>query len=576
MNYLKISTRLVLGFAVMGALMALLGAIAFAKLNVLGEEFSSVVQDRYVKVSHLTSIAETNARNMSAIRDLLLQDDEAKKSALLSELAANSKSINADFQALEQTVVSPEGKDMLAKAQAARAAYAKMRDKVVGLAKAGDKDAGAAALYADLAPAQRTYQAEVAAFSSFQEKLMAKASESVNNTLQTSKTVIVGLVSFALLVAAIIGTWITRSTTRPIARAVDVARAVAAGDLSMQIDTSGHNETAQLFQAMAEMQTQLSSIVEGVRQSAHQVVTASSEIAQGNNDLSSRTEQQASALEETAASMEELSSTVKHNADNARQANQLAVSASTVAVHGGEVVGQVVDTMKGINDSSKKIADIISVIDGIAFQTNILALNAAVEAARAGEQGRGFAVVASEVRSLAQLSAAAAKEIKVLIANSVSQVDQGTSLVAKAGDTMTEVVSAIRRVADIIGEVSAASNEQSLGVTQVNEAVAQMDQVTQQNAALVEESAAAADSLSKQAEDLLQSVAVFTINGNATKLAYAAPQPARKLEHAEHGTPNRAPNVVLPALNRAKPTAPKTKRVSTAVANTGNDDWASF
>jgi methyl-accepting chemotaxis protein-1 (serine sensor receptor) len=290
-----------------------------------------------------------------------------------------------------------------------------------------------------------------------------------------------------------------------------MARRVADGDLTQEIDDSGSNESAQLFKALKEMQGKLAGIVQGVRQNAESVVTASAEIAQGNNDLSGRTEQQASALEETAASMEELSSTVKQNADSARQASQLAMNASTVAIEGGEVVGQVVETMKTINDSSKKISDIISVIDGIAFQTNILALNAAVEAARAGEQGRGFAVVASEVRNLAQRSAAAAKEIKTLIDNSVVQVDQGTSLVAIAGNTMTEVVAAIRRVTDIIGEVSAASSEQSQGVAQVGEAITQMDQVTQQNAALVEESAAAANSLQTQAEQLLQSVATFKL-----------------------------------------------------------------
>jgi methyl-accepting chemotaxis protein-1 (serine sensor receptor) len=259
------------------------------------------------------------------------------------------------------------------------------------------------------------------------------------------------------------------------------------------------------------MQTSLSRVVSNVRNNAHSVASASAQIAQGNNDLSARTEQQASALEETSASMEELNSTVQANADNARQANQLAVSASTVAVQGGDVVAEVVTTMKGINDSSKKIADIIGVIDGIAFQTNILALNAAVEAARAGDQGRGFAVVASEVRSLAQRSAEAAKEIKGLIHASVERVEQGTMLVDKAGATMTEVVASIRRVTDIVGEISAASNEQSMGVSQVGEAITQMDQATQQNAALVEQSAAAADSLKKQAQQLVEAVAVFQL-----------------------------------------------------------------
>jgi methyl-accepting chemotaxis protein len=294
---------------------------------------------------------------------------------------------------------------------------------------------------------------------------------------------------------------------------------------------------------------------------------ASAEIAQGNNDLSRRTEEQASALEETAASMEQLSATVKQNADNAKQANQLAMGASTVAVKGGEVVSQVVTTMKGINDSSKKIADIISVIDGIAFQTNILALNAAVEAARAGEQGRGFAVVASEVRSLAGRSADAAKEIKGLITASVERVEQGTALVDEAGATMTEVVTSIRRVTDIMGEISAASSEQSAGVAQVGEAITLMDQATQQNAALVEESAAAAESLKQQAQQLVQAVQVFELgDGEAPPAPAVAPAPA------ERRGPNRAKNVTRPKFN-AKAEAPA---ASTAKKTGTDNEWTSF
>ncbi len=295
-------------------------------------------------------------------------------------------------------------------------------------------------------------------------------------------------------------------------QAVAVTDRVAEGDLTHRIDVNGGDEVAQLMRSLSAMQTHLASVVSSVRIGSESVSTASSEIAQGNHDLSSRTESQASALEQTAASMEELSSTVKQNADNARQADQLAQQASTVALQGGQVVGEVVDTMKGISAASKKIADIINVIDGIAFQTNILALNAAVEAARAGEQGRGFAVVASEVRSLAGRSADAAKEIKSLISDSVLRVDKGTQLVDQAGNTMNQVVSSIRRVTDIMGEISSASSEQSIGVAQIGEAVTQMDQATQQNAALVEQMAAAASSLNSQARDLVQVVSVFRLN----------------------------------------------------------------
>lgn len=328
-----------------------------------------------------------------------------------------------------------------------------------------------------------------------------------------------GLVGVVSVLGVSLAYAINRSVSRPILQALEVTRAVASGNLRVQIETHGNNETAQLLIGLQNMLTSLATVVSNVRSGAESVATASAEIAQGNQDLSDRTEQQASALQQAAASMDQLNAMVKQNAESARLANQLAVNSSTVAVSGGAVVGQVVETMKGINDSSKKISDIISVIDGIAFQTNILALNAAVEAARAGEQGRGFAVVAAEVRLLAGRSADAAKEIKSLINASVERVEHGASLVDKAGDTMVEVVSSIKRVTDIMGEISAASIQQASGVSQVGGAVGQMDQTTQQNAALVEEMAAAASSLKSQASELVQAVAVFELG---THVAYNA------------------------------------------------------
>jgi methyl-accepting chemotaxis protein len=325
-------------------------------------------------------------------------------------------------------------------------------------------------------------------------------------------------VALGLLLAALV----SRSIVQPLERGRTLAQAIAEGDLTRYDTSHDNDEPGQLLRALAAMQQRLASMVGEVRRGAEGVATASAEIAHGNSDLSARTEQQASALEETSASMEQLNSTVRQNADNALSANRLAIEARNVATQGGAVVAEVVGTMKGINDSSRKIADIIGVIDGIAFQTNILALNAAVEAARAGEQGRGFAVVASEVRSLAGRSAAAAKEIKGLIATSVERVDAGSALVDRAGNTMREVVQSISRVTDIVGEISSASHEQSQGVAQVGEAITQMDQATQQNAALVEQSAAAADSLRTQATQLLEAVSVFQLSGAASSAAQEA------------------------------------------------------
>lgn len=368
---------------------------------------------------------------------------------------------------------------------------------------------------------------------------------------------------------------VLRSIQGPVERCTRQARQIADGDLVAreEADRSRRDVLGELERALSDMRGNLAEIVGGVRQSADSVSIASVQIAQGNHDLSQRTEEQASALEETSASMEELGSTVRHNADNAKQANQLAQGASTVAVKGGEVVGQVVNTMKGINDASKKIADIISVIDGIAFQTNILALNAAVEAARAGEQGRGFAVVASEVRSLAGRSADAAKEIKSLITASVERVEQGTVLVDQAGATMQEIVTAIKHVTDIVGEISSASSEQSSGVAQIGQAVNEMDKVTQQNAALVEQSAAAAESLKAQAVQLSQAMAVFKLGHDDSVNYPAIAAPHVVVANPERRGPARAQNV---ARLRAKPAAPVAAPAQALKKSGTDDEWESF
>ena len=371
-------------------------------------------------------------------------------------------------------------------------------------------------------------------------------------------------ITIAGLAAMGIGWLLSNLINKPLAEAIDVANKVASGDLSVQAHISHpQNEFGRLFAAQDSMEQNLREIVSQVRTGTETISVASREIASGNADLSNRTESQASSLEETASSMEQLTSTVKQNAENARQANQLVSSTADVAVKGGRVVGQVVDTMASIKDSSRKIADIIGVIDGIAFQTNILALNAAVEAARAGEQGRGFAVVASEVRNLAQRSAGAAKEIKALIEDSVGKVDAGSDLVDEAGKTMDEIVSSVKRVTDIMSEIAAASSEQSAGIEQVNQAVGQMDEMTQQNAALVEQAAAAAESLQDQAQQLAQAVSVFKLDGVGYSQRAALPvqKPAASLPK---GRSEAAP---VRAMARAK---------KLAVAGGGNDEWEEF
>ena len=503
----------------------------------------------------------------------------------------------AIYAQLEKSIHTPEGRDLLQKVIAASVPYYTATDKAVSLGLANQADEARELLRTESRALQEAYFKALEDVIAFQKNIMHATANGARDTAGTTGLLMLIVAGAATLVGVLLAWIITRSITRALGGEPNYASSIASeishGNLAVEVQVADGNPDS-LLANLRTMRDSLAKVVATVRSGSESVAAASSQIAQGNQDLSARTESQASALEETAASMEELSSTVKQNADNARQANQLAQSASTVAVQGGEVVSQVVDTMRGISDSSSKIADIINVIDGIAFQTNILALNAAVEAARAGEQGRGFAVVAGEVRTLAGRSAEAAKEIKALITDSVNRVEQGTTLVDKAGQTMSEVVSSIRRVTDIMGEISAASSEQSAGVSQVGEAVMQMDQATQQNAALVEEMAAAASSLNTQAQDLVQAVAVFQLaQGHGVTRAAQHVSPAPKapahVAHKPIATPAKSPATAnkpaaskKPAPAAAKvaalsaPVAAPTAVAKTSKAQSNNDDWESF
>ncbi len=511
---LSVGRQLQLAFGTVLSLMAVLGAVAVLGLQRVDHEAEALAGKWLRGVSELAqarvALIELRALEVKHSRT----DDTSYHAEYEEKIKDANTNLDAQLEAYVSHMASDEERAIHDKLAKARADYAKANQQVLALGR--DKKQQDAADVSD-GLSSTAFDETIGALDklsahSFQQGQLAATA--ARSTFQQARGMVLGLMALALLTGLGMALVIVRQLLRqlggePVA-AVRVAQAVAAGDLSTPIALKT-GDSSSLMAQLQQMQHSLAGTVRQVRSGSEQVATASSQIAQGNQDLSGRTEQQAASLQQTAATMDELGSTVRNNADNARQANQLALNASGVAVHGGEVVSQVVTTMKGINDSSKKIADIIGVIDGIAFQTNILALNAAVEAARAGEQGRGFAVVASEVRSLAQRSAEAAKEIKTLISASVERVDQGTVLVDQAGQTMTEIVTAIRRVTDIMGEISSASSEQSNGVAQVGQAVTQMDRATQQNAALVEESAAAAESLRQQAEQLVQAVAVFKL-----------------------------------------------------------------
>ncbi|WP_332854815.1 methyl-accepting chemotaxis protein [Duganella sp. S19_KUP01_CR8] len=567
----KIGARLRIGF---GSILAILVAM--------------VLMTNYLNYSNKSKL--TQGLELSTAKNL--QAGAMKSSMLETGIAMRNIGLQSDVSLMQK-------EEQKVKDQRARYDKALADLKALGLNDAEKKSlADIAALDADVDKAFKEAIGQVLAFNSegaakvisgridpLNQQTLTLINKLVDMQQANAKDVMAGSVTadrslmmvlfvlgaVAVAIGIVCAAVITRSITVPLSGAVEVAQKVAAGELTSQVFVEGKDETSELLQALKDMNDSLAKTVGDVRTGTELISTASQEIASGNADLSARTESQASSLEETASSMEELTSTVKQNADNARQANQLAVTASSVAEKGGTVVSQVVETMGSIKASSSKIVDIIGVIDGIAFQTNILALNAAVEAARAGEQGRGFAVVASEVRNLAQRSAGAAKEIKELIGDSVNKVDAGSKLVDEAGQTMDLIVTSIRQVADIMGEITAATQEQSNGIEEVNQAITQMDEMTQQNAALVEEAAAAAESMQEQAEMLAQAVSIFKLNQDdarrpAARAAAPAARPAAKVS-ARPTAPAR------PAVAAAKPAAPK--KLASAAPSAG-EEWEEF
>jgi methyl-accepting chemotaxis protein len=508
-NHIKIGTRLGIAFFCVLLVTVVIASIGIWRLGTLkaaAHELATVELERSELAHKWTADINLNWVRTTAALNAADQD---YISTLQKEMDATSKTIGETQKKLTPLIQDEKGKELVATIGKMRELYRGPRSELMKKKVAGEDVAAAAKT--TLLPLAESYLKSLENLGEHMDQRLTAGQAATQAVAVTSQTIMGVGAGLSLLIGIVMAVMTTRSITTPIGQAVVAAQAIERGDLNVSIHIEGSDEAAQLMQALAAMRDNLSRIVGDVRDNADGVSTSSAEIAHGNHDLSARTESQASALQETAASMEEMSATVTQNAENARRANQLSMSASTIAIQGGAVVSQVVQTMKGINESSRKISDIISVIDGIAFQTNILALNAAVEAARAGEQGRGFAVVASEVRALAGRSAEAAKEIKSLINASVERVEQGSTLVDQAGVTMTEVVDSIKRVTEIMGEITVASSEQSTGVSQVSDVVQKMDQVTQQNAALVEEMAAAASSLRTQAKALVDVMAFFQL-----------------------------------------------------------------
>ncbi len=568
---ITIKSLLLFVMGLLSVLLVAIGALGLTSLDTTNKALQSVYEDRTVPIGQLnTIITGITVNQLDLVGSIYGSPDLVIPR--MDAIEKRSREVNETFTAYMATNLTAEEKILAEKFAAARSVFT---DKA--LRPAIDASRGGNILRVteivngpmeELFPPVRSLIGELIALQLREAKTGFEKSQA---RFVVVRNVSLAAIAFGVLIAGFMAFWLIRLIARPLHEAVQIAKSVAAGDLTQRINVQSTNETGQLLQALKDMNESLARTVSVVRRGTETINVASGEIASGNADLSSRTESQAGSLEETASSMEELTSTVRQNADNARQANQLVLSASEVAIKGGNVVGQVVHTMGSINESSKKIVDIISVIDGIAFQTNILALNAAVEAARAGEQGRGFAVVAAEVRSLAQRSAAAAKEIKTLIGDSVSKVDTGSKLVDEAGVTMEEIVNSVKRVADIMSEITAASQEQSSGIEQINQAISQMDEITQQNAALVEEAAAAAQSMQDQAVELSHAVSIFRLDAQSHTVS--APQ-ARPAVLAQQ----QATRIAAPAVRKAPAATPKLPaqpKKSITTTDKG-DDWEEF
>ena len=565
----RIGTRLTGGFAAIVALMLGVAVLGVTGLRSLNADLKWIVEDRHSKTEQLHAIIDEVDAVSIAVRNALLAD-EAGRAPHLARVTQGREALSGRLAALDETFASADdrGKLLQQSLHSENAAYTFELIKLTRALSSGNAQLALGLLHSGLQPKFETYMAALRALNTHEALLMQRAQQNAAVSYERGRDWIGAMLGLAIVLTAVLAWALTRSIVRPLRSAVSVAQRVADGDLTVQVQAGGRDETGQLLKALSQMTQNLRTLVGEVAGGAYTVSDTSAQIAQGNVDLSQRTEEQASTLEETASSLEELTSTVTQNADNARQASQLAVGASEVARKGGLAVGQVVATMSGISESSRKIADIIGVIDSIAFQTQILALNAAVEAARAGEQGRGFAVVAAEVRNLAQRSAAAAKQIKTLIGDSVDKVDTGTRLVDAAGKTMEEIVGAVKQVTDLIAEIAAASQEQSAGIGQVNTAVTQMDQVVQQNASLVEEATAATDSMKDQAGSLLAMVSRFRLGSE--RAADAVPM-VPVLTAA-----------VKPAAIRVRPAATLPPALATAFARSKahgsarNGEWKEF
>ncbi|MRW89515.1 HAMP domain-containing protein [Duganella sp. FT80W] len=574
LSQLRIGTRLAIGFAIVLLLAVLATSVALVNARANAQATRDMMEQPLAKER---LVADWYVLIYSAIARTALiarSSDEKLSDTFADVIAASAKRGGELLEQIKKMDQNDEERKMLEQITDLRNKYQKVKNEVMNARKAGD-GAKAEALFKDsFTTSAEAYQSRVKDFLALQRKDIDNTAHDIDAANSRSNTLLMVLALLMVGLGSVAAWIISRSITVPLKSAVDIATTVANGDLTTQFAAQNNkDEIGDLMKALRGMNDALREVVSQVQIGTNTIATASNEIAAGNMDLSQRTEQQAGSLEETASSMEELTSTVRQNAENAKQANQLAQAASEVAEKGGAIVGQVVDTMGSINDSSRKIFDIISVIDGIAFQTNILALNAAVEAARAGEQGRGFAVVASEVRNLAQRSAGAAKEIKELIGNSVEQVDIGSKLVQQAGSTMGDVVASVRRVTDIMGEITSASSEQSIGIDQVNGAITQMDQVTQQNAALVEQAAAAATSMQEQAQRLADVASSFKLGHDGLHGAVKAAPAAVKRPAAPAPRPAAPPRAV------AKRPAPKLASASSASkpATVGGDkDWEEF